>query len=132
MACACRAGTARCRANRSGLALLLHGWEGSAESSYMRMTAARLLEAGFEVVRLNFRDHGDTHHLNQEIFHSNRLDEVVNAAVEVARRFPPAVRGGRLFAGRQFRPAPGPARAAGGLGAGAGGAVCPVLDPRPR
>ena len=72
----------------SGLALLLHGWEGSTESSYMRMTAARLLEAGFEVVRLNFRDHGDTHHLNEEIFHSNRLDEVVNAAVDVARRFP--------------------------------------------
>ena len=29
----------------SGLALLLHGWEGSAESSYMRLTAAHLLEA---------------------------------------------------------------------------------------
>ena len=27
-----------------GFALLLHGWEGSAESSYMRQTAARLLQ----------------------------------------------------------------------------------------
>ena len=27
-----------------GLALLLHGWEGSAESTYMRLSAARLAE----------------------------------------------------------------------------------------
>ena len=70
-----------------GLALLLHGWEGSAESSYMRLTAAHLLGAGFEVFRLNFRDHGDTHHLNQALFHSNRIDEVMNAATDVANRF---------------------------------------------
>ena len=69
------------------MALLLHGWEGSAESSYMRMTAARLLEQGFDVVRLNFRDHGNTHHLNPGIFHSCRIDEVVHAAADVAQRF---------------------------------------------
>ena len=60
-----------------GLVLLLHGWEGSSESSYMRHTAAQLLARGFEVFRLNFRDHGDTHHLNEGMFHSNRIDEVV-------------------------------------------------------
>ena len=70
-----------------GMALLLHGWEGSAESSYMRMAAARMLEQGFDVVRLNFRDHGDTHHLNTEPFHSNRIDEVVHAACRIAERF---------------------------------------------
>ena len=67
---------------------MLHGWEGSVDSSYMRMTAARLLEAGFDVVRLNFRDHGQTHHLNEGLFHSNLLDEVVHAAGDVAQRFP--------------------------------------------
>ena len=67
-----------------GLALLLHGWEGSTESSYMRLTAARLLAAGFATFRLNFRDHGDTHHLNPGLFHSNRIDEVVRAALAVA------------------------------------------------
>jgi predicted alpha/beta-fold hydrolase len=72
-----------------GLALLLHGWEGSAESSYMRQTAARLLERGFATFRLNFRDHGDSHHLNEAIFHSNRIEEVVFAARDVARRFWP-------------------------------------------
>ena len=60
--------------------LLLHGWEGSVDSSYMRLTAAQLLRRGFEVFRLNFRDHGDTHHLNEGLFHSNRIDEVVHAA----------------------------------------------------
>ena len=69
-----------------GTALLLHGWEGSTESAYMRLAAARLLADGWDVVRLNFRDHGGTHHLNEELFHSNRLDEVVHAAVDMVRR----------------------------------------------
>jgi len=69
-----------------GTALLLHGWEGSAESGYMRMTAARLLADGLDVFRLNFRDHGGTHHLNEGLFHSNRLDEVVHAAADMVRR----------------------------------------------
>jgi predicted alpha/beta-fold hydrolase len=69
-----------------GVALLLHGWEGSAESGYMRLTAARLLADGLDVFRLNFRDHGDTHHLNEGLFHSNRLDELVHAAADMVRR----------------------------------------------
>jgi predicted alpha/beta-fold hydrolase len=77
-----------------GLALLLHGWEGSVDSSYMRLTAADLLGRGWSTFRLNFRDHGDSHHLNEDIFHSGRIDEVVRAAVVVARRGP----GWRLFA----------------------------------
>jgi len=60
-------------------AVLLHGWEGSAASYYVVSLAARLFEAGVEVVRLNLRDHGDTHHLNEEIFHSCRLPEVCGA-----------------------------------------------------
>ena len=60
-----------------GLAVLLHGWEGSVNSNYVLANGARLFAEGFDVFRLNFRDHGDTHHLNQEIFHSCRQDEVV-------------------------------------------------------
>src|SRR3546814_13794278 len=37
-----------------GLALLLHGWEGSAESSYMRLAAAQFLQRGFATFRLEF------------------------------------------------------------------------------
>jgi len=68
--------------------LLLHGWEGSSESAYMRLTAARLITKGFDTFRLNFRDHGDTHHLNEGIFHSCRLAEVVAAARDVNSRWP--------------------------------------------
>jgi len=113
-----------------GLALLLHGWEGSVDSSYMRLTAAQLLARGFEVFRLNFRDHGDTHHLNEEIFHSCRIDEVVHAAVDVARRFarrPLVVAGyslGGNFALRLALRAP-----AAGLPLAHVAAVCPVIDP---
>ncbi len=113
-----------------GLALLLHGWEGSAESSYMRLTAAQLLSRGFEVFRLNFRDHGDTHHLNQDIFHSCRIEEVLHAALDVANRFargPMMVAGyslGGNFALRLALRAP-----AAGLPLARVAAVCPVLDP---
>ena len=54
----------------------------------MQLTAARLLVRGFDVFRLNFRDHGDTHHLNEGLFHSNRIDEVVRAAVALSERYP--------------------------------------------
>ena len=113
-----------------GLALLLHGWEGSAESSYMRTTAAQLLARGFEVFRLNFRDHGDTHHLNEDLFHSNRLDEVMHAALDVSRRFasgPMRLAGyslGGNFALRLALRAP-----EAGLALAHVAAVCPLLDP---
>jgi predicted alpha/beta-fold hydrolase len=74
----------------SSLAVLLHGWEGSAESSNILSLAACLYEAGFAVVRLNLRDHGATHHLNSDIFHSCRLPEVVGAVRSLAALFPDA------------------------------------------
>lgn len=113
-----------------GLALLLHGWEGSAESSYMRLTAAQLLRRGFEVFRLNFRDHGNTHHLNEGIFHSNRIDEVVHGACDVARRFPrrPLVVAGYSLGGN-FALRLGLRAQAAGLEIAQIAAVCPVLDP---
>jgi len=40
------------------LAVLLHGWEGSAESLYVLSVAQLLYERGFAVMRLNLRDHG--------------------------------------------------------------------------
>lgn len=69
------------------LAVLLHGWEGSSDSQYVVSLAQSLFAAGHEVVRLNLRDHGATHHLNRELFHSCRLPEVVGAVQELARRF---------------------------------------------
>ena len=113
-----------------GLVLLLHGWEGSAESSYMRLTAAQLLARGYEVFRLNFRDHGDTHHLNPDIFHSCRIEEVVHAAGDIARRFarqPIRVAGYSLGGNFALRLALRSPEA--GLALARVAAVCPVLDP---
>jgi uncharacterized protein len=62
-----------------GLAILIHGWEGSSNSSYMLSAATRLYDAGFTICRLNLRDHGDSHRLNRELFNSTRLTEVIGA-----------------------------------------------------
>jgi uncharacterized protein len=77
------------RASGERVAILLHGWEGSAESTYLLSLAQTLFERGCEVVRLNLRDHGVTHHLNRELFHSCRLPEVVGAVRALAARFEP-------------------------------------------
>jgi hypothetical protein len=66
----------RCRGSS---VVLLHGWEGSAQSLYVLSLGQQLFERGFDVLRLNLRDHGDTHHLNRELFHSCLLPEVVGA-----------------------------------------------------
>ena len=77
-------------ANASGiLVLLLHGWEGSAQSSYINHSAAELLAAGFDVFALNFRDHGQTHDLNEGLFHSCRLQEVVDATLQIVQGYQP-------------------------------------------
>lgn len=75
-------------ASDTPLVVLIHGWEGSAESSYLLAAASALYRDGAEVVRLNLRDHGNTHHLNQDLFHSCRLDEAVGAVAAIAREHP--------------------------------------------
>lgn len=113
-----------------GLVVLLHGWEGSSRSTYLRNTGTRLLEEGFDVVRLNFRDHGDTHHLNPELFHSCRIEEVVGAVAAIERQFVPralAIAGfslGGNFALRVALHAP-----AAGIALTYALAVCPVISP---
>lgn len=73
-----------------GLAILLHGWEGSAAASYTVSVGSRLYDAGFDVFRLNFRDHGETFALNRELFHSCRIDEVVGALAAITAAHPAA------------------------------------------
>ena len=113
-----------------GTVLLLHGWEGSADSSYMRLTAAQLLARGHQVFRLNFRDHGGTHHLNEDLFHSERLDEVVNAAGDLWRRFPaPTLLAAGYSLGGNFALRLALRAPAVGLPLQRVAAVCPLLDP---
>jgi predicted alpha/beta-fold hydrolase len=79
-----------------GLAVLIHGWEGSMDSLYLVSAAGCLWRRGWDVVRLNLRDHGPTHHLNRELFHSCRIREVTAAVAEIQSRFE---RGGRTVLG---------------------------------
>ncbi len=114
-----------------GLAILLHGWEGSAEATYVLSVGATLSAAGFDVFRLNFRDHGDTFALNRELFHSCRIDEVV-AAVRAVIAAHPARHAflighslGGNFALRVAARAP-----AAGIELDKVVAICPVLKPQ--
>ncbi|CAN5273386.1 alpha/beta fold hydrolase [soil metagenome] len=112
------------------LVLLLHGWEGSADSGYMRYTAAHLLQHGFDVFRLNFRDHGETHHLNEGLFHSCRLDEVVQAAKWVGENFDaPAYMAAGYSLGGNFVLRLALAAPAAGIPLVHAAAVCPAVDP---
>ena len=76
------------RAEAGKVAVLLHGWEGSSDSLYILSLAQKLFDLGFDVVRLNLRDHGATHHLNRDLFHSCLLPEVVGAVKRIQAMLP--------------------------------------------
>ena len=66
-----------------GLVVLIHGWEGSSKSTYLLSAGSALYQAGYSVFRLNQRDHGPSHHLNEELFNSTRLSDVLGALIIV-------------------------------------------------
>jgi uncharacterized protein len=69
------------------LVILLHGWEGNSDSMYLLSAAGTLFDKGLNVFRLNFRDHGTSHYLNREPFHSCRLEEVLDAIQIIQRDY---------------------------------------------
>ena len=76
------------KATNQQLTIFIHGWEGSIESSYLLSAAAGMYEAGHSIFRLNLRDHGESHHLNEALFHSARLGEVANAIKQIKASYP--------------------------------------------
>lgn len=70
------------------LAVLLHGWEGSGESTYILSAAHYLYQRGFNVLRLNLRDHGGSLHLNNGTFNSTLSEEVATAIMDFLRQQP--------------------------------------------
>ncbi|MDF3822118.1 alpha/beta fold hydrolase [Leptospira sp. 96542] len=70
-----------------GCLFLLHGWEGSIHSSYIVRTAQHFFNRGFNIIRLNLRDHGDTHHLNEGLFNGSLLKETYEAVGILANRY---------------------------------------------
>lgn len=112
------------------LAVLLHGWEGSSESPYMLSVAQLLHRRGFLVLRLNLRDHGGTHALNRDLFHSCRLAEVTGAVARAQSLYPDAILSLAGFSlGGNFWLRVGARAAAAGIRIARIVAVCPVLDP---
>ncbi|MFV1872148.1 MAG: YheT family hydrolase [Oleiphilus sp.] len=69
------------------LAILIHGWEGSADSTYLLSAAGSLYSAGYSVFRLHLRDHGPSAQLNEALFHAARLEEVALAIQDIQHRF---------------------------------------------
>ncbi|MEE4186148.1 MAG: alpha/beta fold hydrolase [Gammaproteobacteria bacterium] len=113
------------------LVIMLHGWEGSSQSVYNLALGPQLQQAGYDTLRLNLRDHGDSHHLNEEMFHSCRLPEVVGAVAAITRRFPErrvSMVGYSLGGNFALRVAREAGRA--GFELEQVVAICPVLDPR--
>lgn len=62
------------------LIMIVPGWLGNSRSSYVVSAALQLWRQGFNVARINLRDHGDTAHLNSGLFHSALIEEVIELA----------------------------------------------------
>ena len=68
------------------LVIFLHGWEGSQNSTYVVTAGRQVYKRGASVFRLNYRDHGDTHELNEGLFYSTLFNEVFEAVKQAASR----------------------------------------------
>jgi predicted alpha/beta-fold hydrolase len=53
-----------------------HGIEGSTSSNYMQATAEKGFRAGFNIIRVNFRNCGGTEHLTSTIYHGGLSDDL--------------------------------------------------------
>ncbi len=111
------------------LVVLIHGWLGRADSPYLRRASTALYRDGFGVARLHLRDHGDSAHLNEEMFNAARIGEVVDAANWLLHRYGEgngSLMGFSLGGNFVLRLA---CHAETSTGFRSALAVCPVLDP---
>lgn len=66
--------------------VLVHGLEGSSDSSYMRGVSEKALRAGFNAVRLNQRNCGGTEGLTPTLYNSGMSDDYRAVLVELLER----------------------------------------------
>ena len=64
--------------------LLLHGLEGSSDAHYMGGMADKAWAAGWNVVRLNQRNCGDTEHLSRGLYHTGLTNDPLFVMRELA------------------------------------------------
>ena len=99
-------------------------------ATYVLSAALNLWDRGYRIVRINLRDHGASHHLNEGLFHSCRLAEMIDAVRWVQREFAGrdiALIGSSLGGNFALRIAASPRSS--DLRIRTVVAVCPVLDP---
>lgn len=78
-------------ANR-GLVLLVHGLGGSAESVYVRASAAGLLAAGFNVARVDLRGAGESQRTSRWTYHAGKTEDL-RAVLRLLASSPEAIAG---------------------------------------
>jgi uncharacterized protein len=61
---------------RHATVVIWHGMEGSINSVYMIATADKAFRAGFNVVRMNYRNCGGTEHLTPTLYHGGLSDDL--------------------------------------------------------
>jgi hypothetical protein len=66
--------------------LLVHGLEGSSSSRYMLGTAEKAYDLGFNVLRLNLRNCGDTEHLTPTLYNSGLSGDIRAVIRELVER----------------------------------------------
>jgi len=66
--------------------VLAHGMEGSTESRYMLGTAEKALAAGFNAVRVNYRNCGGTEHLTPTLYHAGLTDDLRQIVAELIEK----------------------------------------------
>jgi predicted alpha/beta-fold hydrolase len=74
-----------------GTVILLHGWLGHVDSTYVISTARFLYDQGWSVIRINLLDHGDALTLNPGVFNATHFAEMFTAlrqAVDLAPHGP--------------------------------------------
>lgn len=63
--------------------IIWHGIEGSSEAVYMLATARKAFAAGFNVVRMNLRNCGDTEHLTPTLYHGGLTEDLRAVVAEL-------------------------------------------------
>jgi uncharacterized protein len=81
-------GYCRWQKNRSEhpTVVVWHGIEGSSEGVYMLATARKAFAAGFNVVRMNLRNCGDTEHLTPTLYHGGLTEDLRAVVAELIER----------------------------------------------
>jgi len=69
-----------------GLIIIIHGWEGNHNSAYVINTGRYFFNKGYNVCRLNLRDHGTSHRLNEGFFLGTMSPEAFKGIKDIIKK----------------------------------------------